>query len=316
MVSILQKVRDSLALKRNFTYDTSFEAIPTSLKSAALEPHQEEEQTHRVSRRNSYAEFKPTHRLSSIIKLKRRRISKDEDNKSSPMPRIATKSLSQHELPVKGGSLFASNVKDKLLECYRTLERRRRLPIREAVGEVDLGYLIRNIENSPAVRKDLSVKPRSISPIKCSAKDQPAALTDRQRLLSSTGRQRRSSRSKTSVGDTLPIFMTTVTCLKAAKDLSENSQPRVPKQGYTDKLESLKSACSNELLHRSLSNRLLSLQDNALHFKIAKLKADLKPHTGYIEDYADEQIAEFHREKKAFIYGKEFKGRFLRNSNI
>jgi hypothetical protein len=250
----------------------------------------------RTFRRNFDAERSAELKPSPIKRLRHPTPVKAKGRSASPLR--ATETRGAVVRPVKGGSLFASHIKDSLRSCYRSLDQRRRLPKAKPEEQVDLAEMIRAIENSPMkTRVGDSRRGSRQSYLRRGISDYQQASTDQPSI-------RQASYSP----DAPRVFLTNV---PVQSSYSISNLPNSKTTPYSSKLESLKASCSFQLTQRRHSNKRLSLEDEALTSKIGTAKALFEQSRDFPSGYIEQEIAEFHKEKLAFVYGKHNKGKYV-----
>jgi hypothetical protein len=161
--------------------------------------------------------------------------------------------------------------------------------------------MIRAIENSPPIKSRTvdSRRGSKQSNLRSRITEDQQALTDRS-----------NTRQESYHSDTPSAFLTNVPAVQSSYSIS--NFPNSKTTPYSYKLESLKSSCSFQLTQRRHSSKLLSLEDDALTSKIGSAKALFEQPRDFPTGYVEQEIAEFHREKLAFVYGKHNKGQYVR----
>lgn len=317
MTSVLQKIKDSLASKPLFSQDTAFTVFPHCSKPTSFASKLDRLRP-KAFRRTSQDVLNTPSKISPQGSLKRRTFSKTDELEETLLPKLSGRyhqEQSLPELPVKGGSLYASRTYNKLKDFYKSLEIRRLHMKNHPVKHVDFGLLIRELENSSSNPKMAAASPRRIDDALLNpAHDRLNVPKHLPRQHHFSGRIYGKTTSQSPRNrDIQGTFLTTVPRLRDSYSISESLLPRSRRLPSIDKLESLKQTCTLEMTHKHQSNMRLSAEDSALQSKISHLKTFFEPQLAYTGDYVEDQIAEFRKEKIAFVYGKNFKGRYVKN---
>jgi hypothetical protein len=228
----------------------------------------------KILRRNSYAEIPEAERQQDFETPRQR-------------DRMNRRGVSSYKLPIKGRPLAASHAQLRIPLAHRRLERK-------VIG-LDLKALKSNA-NSSFRAKDFSqrsTRGTSTTHKRAEWRQSSMPLTERRGELTA---------------DLMREFPCN-TFLTSCNSLPTRRPPEM--QTYTDRITTLMSSCEDQITELSHSHRHLALEKEQIQAKISQLKSYFEQPADFYESYIRTQVAEFHREKLAFIYGKNFQGRYL-----
>lgn len=273
---------------------TSFKA-----KLASLRP--------KVFRRNTkHTAPNSQEKLTLAEKALKRNQSKTEVQELSPVQRVQIRKSSSLYLK-PGGSLQKSLGNDKLKLCLNSLDRRR-ASSHEQLGQFDLQEAIKSIEISPLWSQDLKNTDEYARPLPSYHQ-----RANTQRLSGQFSGRNPAIYGPLSAREQSSTFLTSVQTRRRPQSRADRPMSKV--SIYTERIESLLATCSDQMTDRQVTNRLLTCEERKLVARYSSLKSTIEPPEAFLEGYVIDQIAEFRREKPAFIYGREFKGRYVKLSN-
>mmetsp|Transcript_14269 Transcript_14269/g.26903 ORF Transcript_14269/g.26903 Transcript_14269/m.26903 type:complete len:298 (-) Transcript_14269:1414-2307(-) len=246
-------------------------------------------------------------KLSLVNKTRQRTRSKTDAIQDLSPIKVLQRSSSFAIKPT-GGSLYASHANDKLKLCLDSLGERRKNIDQKQMIELDLKEAIKTIENSPyppsKIMSDMKTTP--------SATMLKSRATKRRLSGPFTGRSTDFSVPESS-RDIPSTFLTSVNMQRRSLSRFERSQSK--SSLYTERIENLMSTCANQMTERQASNKNLADEEEKLLDKYTMLKSRLEQPEAFVEGYILSQVSAFRREKPAFIYGRDFKGRYIPSLN-